>query len=243
MPRRIVLCFCYQQFTTIYLHWKHNQVVECFVVFFLTQDIADSKILSLALVTLPTEKENWIVAGTHSGSLWAVNTEDETRRHRLQKMSDSVTCLYCNSLSKQRYTWLLNLLCYVSKMPLNRDVQWQLYIREMVLFKQLPILSMFALTFVPSITGNYIPDHRWLYLLIGFSETLEAAEVTNLILSHLIRAFFLKSLFYFVLFYFSKQKNFFLVGTADGTLAVFEDRAVKVDLFFLVCSKNAASNM
>ncbi|XP_035176852.1 leucine-rich repeat serine/threonine-protein kinase 2 [Oxyura jamaicensis] len=90
------------------------------------EDIADSKILSLALVTLPTEKENWIVAGTQSGSLWAVNTEDETRRHRLQKMSDSITCLYCNSLSKQ-----------------------------------------------------------------------------------------------------SKQKNFFLVGTADGKLAVFEDRAVK----------------
>uniref|UniRef100_A0A8C3PJA6 non-specific serine/threonine protein kinase n=1 Tax=Calidris pygmaea TaxID=425635 RepID=A0A8C3PJA6_9CHAR len=86
----------------------------------------DSKILSLTLVTLPTEKENWIVAGTQSGSLWAVNTEDETRRHRLQKMSDSITCLYCNSLSKQ-----------------------------------------------------------------------------------------------------SKQKNFFLVGTADGRLAVFEDRAVK----------------
>uniref|UniRef100_A0A674HH90 non-specific serine/threonine protein kinase n=1 Tax=Taeniopygia guttata TaxID=59729 RepID=A0A674HH90_TAEGU len=90
------------------------------------EDIADSKIISLALVTLPTEKENWIVAGTQSGSLWAFNTEDETRRHRLQKMSDSITCLYCNSLSKQ-----------------------------------------------------------------------------------------------------SKQKNFFLVGTADGRLAVFEDRAVK----------------
>ncbi|XP_027745929.1 leucine-rich repeat serine/threonine-protein kinase 2 [Empidonax traillii] len=90
------------------------------------EDIADSKIISLTLVTLPTEKENWIVAGTQSGSLWALNTEDETRRHRLQKMSDSITCLYCNSLSKQ-----------------------------------------------------------------------------------------------------SKQKNFFLVGTADGKLAVFEDRAVK----------------
>uniref|UniRef100_A0A8C5X2F0 non-specific serine/threonine protein kinase n=1 Tax=Malurus cyaneus samueli TaxID=2593467 RepID=A0A8C5X2F0_9PASS len=89
------------------------------------EDIADSKIISLALVTLPAEKENWIVAGTQSGSLWAVNTEDETR-HRLQKMSDSITCLFCNSLSKQ-----------------------------------------------------------------------------------------------------SKQKNFFLVGTADGKLAVFEDRAVK----------------
>uniref|UniRef100_A0A8C4KK52 non-specific serine/threonine protein kinase n=1 Tax=Dromaius novaehollandiae TaxID=8790 RepID=A0A8C4KK52_DRONO len=90
------------------------------------EDIADSKILSLVLVTLSPEKENWIVAGTQSGSLWAVNTEDEARRHRLQKMSDSITCLYCNSLSKQ-----------------------------------------------------------------------------------------------------SKQKNFFLVGTADGRLAVFEDRAVK----------------
>ncbi|XP_075575896.1 leucine-rich repeat serine/threonine-protein kinase 2 [Pelecanus crispus] len=90
------------------------------------EDIADSKILSLALVTLPIEKEKWIVAGTQSGSLWALNTEDETRRHRLQKMSDSITCLYCNSLSKQ-----------------------------------------------------------------------------------------------------SKQKNFFLVGTADGRVAVFEDRAVK----------------
>ncbi|RMC10325.1 hypothetical protein DUI87_13127 [Hirundo rustica rustica] len=67
------------------------------------EDIADSKIISLALVTLPTEKENWLVAGTQSGSLWAVNTEDETRRHRLQKMSDSITCLYSNSLSKQRF--------------------------------------------------------------------------------------------------------------------------------------------
>ncbi|XP_068786872.1 leucine-rich repeat serine/threonine-protein kinase 2 isoform X6 [Struthio camelus] len=102
------------------------------------EDIADSKILSLALVTLPHEKENWIVAGTQSGSLWAVNTEDEARRHHLQKMSDSVTCLYCNSLSKQRD--------------------------------------------------------------------------------------FLDSLFDF---YSSKQKNFFLVGTADGKLAVFENRAVK----------------
>ncbi|XP_062438422.1 leucine-rich repeat serine/threonine-protein kinase 2 isoform X2 [Rhea pennata] len=90
------------------------------------EDIADSKILSLVLVTLSPEKENWIVAGTQSGSLWAVNTEDEARRHRLQKMSDSITCLYCNSLSKH-----------------------------------------------------------------------------------------------------SKQKNFFLVGTADGKLAVFEDKAVK----------------
>ncbi|XP_067420530.1 leucine-rich repeat serine/threonine-protein kinase 2 [Emydura macquarii macquarii] len=89
------------------------------------EDIADGRILCLALVTLATEKENWIVAGTQSGTLWAFNTE-EKNKHHLHKMSDSVTCLYCNSFSKQ-----------------------------------------------------------------------------------------------------SKQKNFFLVGTADGKLAVFEDRAIK----------------
>ncbi|KAJ6666293.1 hypothetical protein lerEdw1_000565 [Lerista edwardsae] len=90
------------------------------------RDIADTRILCLALVTLPAEKDNWIVAGTQSGSLWAFHTQDEKHRHQLQKMSDSVTCLYCSSLAKP-----------------------------------------------------------------------------------------------------SKQKNFFLVGTADGQLAVFEDRAIK----------------
>uniref|UniRef100_A0A8C8VP56 non-specific serine/threonine protein kinase n=1 Tax=Pelusios castaneus TaxID=367368 RepID=A0A8C8VP56_9SAUR len=90
------------------------------------EDTADGRILCLALVTLAPEKENWIVAGTQSGSLWAINTEDEKNKHYLHKMSDSVTCLYSSSFQKQ-----------------------------------------------------------------------------------------------------SKQKNFFLVGTADGRLAVFEDRAVK----------------
>ncbi|XP_054844009.1 leucine-rich repeat serine/threonine-protein kinase 2 [Eublepharis macularius] len=65
------------------------------------QDITDSRILCLVLVTLPTEKENWIVAGTQSGSLWAFHTQDENHKHQLQKMSDSVTCLYCNSFAKQ----------------------------------------------------------------------------------------------------------------------------------------------
>uniref|UniRef100_A0A674J0C0 non-specific serine/threonine protein kinase n=1 Tax=Terrapene triunguis TaxID=2587831 RepID=A0A674J0C0_9SAUR len=61
----------------------------------------DGRILCLALVTLPTERENWVVAGTQSGSLWAFNTEDGKNKHHLQKMSDSVTCLYCNFFSKQ----------------------------------------------------------------------------------------------------------------------------------------------
>ncbi|XP_032659878.1 leucine-rich repeat serine/threonine-protein kinase 2 [Chelonoidis abingdonii] len=92
------------------------------------EDIADGRTLCLALVTLPTERENWVVAGTQSGSLWAFNTENGKNKHHLQKMSDSVTCLYCNLFSKQ-----------------------------------------------------------------------------------------------------SKQKNFFLVGTADGKVAVFEDQAVKCE--------------
>jgi leucine-rich repeat kinase 2 len=57
----------------------------------------------LALVHLPAEKESWIVSGTQSGSLLVINTEDTTKRHTLEKMTDSVTCLYCNSFSKQRY--------------------------------------------------------------------------------------------------------------------------------------------
>ena len=100
------------------------------------------------------------------------------------------------------------------------------------MFRQLLILPVLSLNFAPSITGDYIPDHRWLYLLLVFNETLEIPEATHLNSSYLIKAF----LEFIILFYFSKQKNFFLVGTADGRLAVFEDRAVKVDWFFAVCS-------
>ncbi|XP_062930979.1 leucine-rich repeat serine/threonine-protein kinase 2 isoform X1 [Cynocephalus volans] len=91
-----------------------------------SEEVIDSRILCLALVHLPVEKESWIVSGTQSGALLVINTEDGKKRHTLEKMTDSVTCLYCNSFSKQ-----------------------------------------------------------------------------------------------------SKQKNFLLVGTADGSLAIFEDRSVK----------------
>lgn len=48
------------------------------------------------------EKESWVVSGTQSGELLVINTEDGKKMHTLQKMTDSVTCLHCNS--KQRYT-------------------------------------------------------------------------------------------------------------------------------------------
>ncbi|XP_068955564.1 leucine-rich repeat serine/threonine-protein kinase 2 isoform X2 [Petaurus breviceps papuanus] len=65
------------------------------------QDMTESRILCLALVYLLVEKESWIVAGTQSGTLLAVKTEDDKKGHMLQRMTDSVTCLYCNSFSKQ----------------------------------------------------------------------------------------------------------------------------------------------
>ncbi|XP_007941343.1 leucine-rich repeat serine/threonine-protein kinase 2 [Orycteropus afer afer] len=66
-----------------------------------SEEVTDSRILCLALVYLPAEKESWIVSGMQSGTLLVINTEDGRKRHTLEKMTDSVTCLYCNSFSKQ----------------------------------------------------------------------------------------------------------------------------------------------
>lgn len=65
------------------------------------EEVADSRILCLALVHLAAEKESWVVCGTQSGALLVINVEEETKRHTLEKMTDSVTCLHCNSLAKQ----------------------------------------------------------------------------------------------------------------------------------------------
>uniref|UniRef100_A0A8C0TPS5 Leucine-rich repeat serine/threonine-protein kinase 2 n=1 Tax=Canis lupus familiaris TaxID=9615 RepID=A0A8C0TPS5_CANLF len=66
-----------------------------------SEEVTDSRILCLALVHLPVEKESWIVCGTQSGMLLVINTEDGAKRHTLEKMTDSVTCLYCNPFPKQ----------------------------------------------------------------------------------------------------------------------------------------------
>uniref|UniRef100_A0A8C5SIC5 Protein kinase domain-containing protein n=1 Tax=Laticauda laticaudata TaxID=8630 RepID=A0A8C5SIC5_LATLA len=63
------------------------------------EDVEDSRILCLALVTFSAE-ENWVIAGTQSGSLWAFHTQDGERKHRFHTMTDSVTCLYCSPSSK-----------------------------------------------------------------------------------------------------------------------------------------------
>ena len=72
-------------------------------MFFSLQEVTDSRILCLALVHLAAEKESWMVCGTQAGALLGINAADDTKRHTLEKMTDSVTCLYCNSFAKQRY--------------------------------------------------------------------------------------------------------------------------------------------
>ncbi|XP_036152931.1 leucine-rich repeat serine/threonine-protein kinase 2 isoform X1 [Myotis myotis] len=66
-----------------------------------SEEVTNSRILCLALVHLPVEKESWIVSGTQSGELLVINSEDGKKMHTLEKMTDSVTCLHCNSNSKQ----------------------------------------------------------------------------------------------------------------------------------------------
>ncbi|XP_018408020.1 PREDICTED: leucine-rich repeat serine/threonine-protein kinase 2 [Nanorana parkeri] len=65
------------------------------------EDFSDSRILCLALVTLPREREQWILAGTQSGDLVAVLAEDLKTKHCIQKMPDSITCLLFSGVVKQ----------------------------------------------------------------------------------------------------------------------------------------------
>ncbi|XP_063783150.1 leucine-rich repeat serine/threonine-protein kinase 2 [Pseudophryne corroboree] len=65
------------------------------------EDFSDSRILCLALVTLPEDKQPWIVAGTQYGEIVAAHTEDLKTKHQLQKMPDSVTCLFFASVIRQ----------------------------------------------------------------------------------------------------------------------------------------------
>eukprot|EP00062_Callorhinchus_milii_P023550 gi/632982518/ref/XP_007908179.1/ PREDICTED: LOW QUALITY PROTEIN: leucine-rich repeat serine/threonine-protein kinase 2 [Callorhinchus milii] len=63
-------------------------------------DIDDSRILCLELISVIGEQDNWVVAGTQSGHLWVINTENVKSIHQLRKMSDSITCLFFTYHSK-----------------------------------------------------------------------------------------------------------------------------------------------
>ncbi|XP_072003229.1 leucine-rich repeat serine/threonine-protein kinase 2 isoform X2 [Engystomops pustulosus] len=73
------------------------------------EDFCESRILCLAFVTVPDERENWILAGTQSGDILAARAEDLKSKHCVQKMSDSVTCFLfsCQILQSQKKYFLL----------------------------------------------------------------------------------------------------------------------------------------
>ncbi|KAM4554332.1 leucine-rich repeat serine/threonine-protein kinase 2 [Fundulus diaphanus] len=74
-----------------------------------TREVDTSPVLCLATVQIPHEESDWLVAGTQSGSLLVISTQDMSTWHHLQSVTDAVTSLYfhVNTRRIQRKNYLL----------------------------------------------------------------------------------------------------------------------------------------